>query len=173
MVFNVGKCTVKIEFSFLLIIAFSLLLKTDNLLYLLLFSALHEAGHIVTLLLFGKAPDSITFSFYGIGMKHKAELPRNKELIFLLSGVFVNLVFALFNIFRNLNSALFIINILPVYPLDGGRALSLFIGDKAINIVSLITVFILITFSVLTLNISLIIICVYLLFFIIKEALYD
>ncbi len=170
MVFYVNKCQVKIEFSFLLIVAFSLLLNINSIIELLIFSSLHEAAHILTLLLFGFCPDSVTLAFYGIGMKHSAKMSANREALFLLSGTAVNLIFALLNVCREINFALFFINILPVYPLDGGRALSLFIHGKPLYIISFFTVLLLIIYSVFTINISLLLITVYLIVYSINEV---
>jgi len=170
MVFYVNGCRIKIEFSFLLIIAFSILLKTENLIYLILFASLHETGHITALLLFGKKPESITFSYFGIALKHRAQLSRNEELIFLLSGVLINLFFVLINVHSEINLSLFIINTLPVYPLDGGRALSLFVDYKILKTVSSVTVFILVIISVLTMNFSLMLISAYIIAYSFNEV---
>ncbi len=170
MVFSINKCQVKIEFSFLLLIAFSLLLNINSIIELLIFSSLHETAHIIALLIFGFRPDSVTLAYYGIGMKHTAKMSANREVLFLLSGTAVNLIFVLLNVCREINFALFFINILPVYPLDGGRALSLFIHGKPLYIISFFTVLLLIIYSVFTINISLLLITVYLIVYSINEV---
>ena len=165
MVFYVNGCKVKIEFSFLIIIAFSLLLKINNVLFVLLFASLHEAGHIISLLLFKCKPDCVTFSFYGIAMKHSAKLGIFEETVFLLSGALVNLLLALFGIFKEINIMLAAVNLLPVIPLDGGRALSLIISTKAMRCVSALTLLILFLYAVLIMNYSLFFISIYILIY--------
>lgn len=101
------------------------MLGANELLYLLLFSALHELGHLIVLAICGGKADSLTFSFYGLALKYSSRLSRLKEFFVLLAGPLVNLI--LYFIIRDdINLILFAINILPVYPLDGGRILRLF-----------------------------------------------
>ncbi len=155
---------IKIQFSFLLIISFSLLTGAKSLIYVLLFASLHEAGHLISLYLLGGKADKITLSFYGIGLTHSSKLGRGREFIFLLSGCFINLIFVFLNIKREINFPLFILNILPVYPLDGGRALMLFTGinTKPFYIISFSFLLGIVLYSVYTKNFSLLLICVYL-----------
>ncbi len=164
---------IRIKFSFILIISFSLLTGADSLIYVLLFSSLHEAGHIISLYLLGAGAERITLSFYGIGLTHKAKLSRGEELIFLLSGCAVNLVFVLLGIRRDINLPLFILNILPVYPLDGGRALSLLTGlnIKLFYSVSFTVLAGIIIYSVYTVNFTLLLISVYLCVFAVSDVM--
>ncbi len=102
-------------------------------------------------------------------MKYSSHLSVNKEIVFLLSGVLVNLVFFLLNIQKNINFCLFLINIIPIYPLDGGRILKLIlnkifclnVADKVYIIISVVILFLLITLSILTKNLSLLLISIY------------
>lgn len=169
MRFYVNKLCVEIQYSFLLIIAFSMLFKSYEYLYILLFSALHELGHLITLYLFKGRADKLVFAYYGIGLKRRAELSYIKELIFLLSGIIVNLVFYLFGIHREINLVLIFINALPIYPLDCGRAfklilnniLSLNVSDKLYNAFSIMIIIALIVLAVYVKSISLGLIIVY------------
>lgn len=101
------------------------MLGANELLYLLLFSGLHELGHLIVLAICGGRADILTFSFYGLALKYSSQLSRLKEFFVLLAGPLVNLI--LYIIIRDdINLVLFAINILPIYPLDGGRMLRLF-----------------------------------------------
>lgn len=134
MSFSINGCMVKIDFSFILVLSFAVLLKAENLLFLFLFSALHELSHLFMLILFKGRADSLTFSFYGLALRYGSTLSKFKEFLVIFAGPFVNLI--LYLIIRDdINLILFALNILPIYPLDGGRLLMLF-SFKISNAVS-------------------------------------
>lgn len=95
----------------------------------LLFSCFHEFGHLLAMFCFGKKPTAITFGLMGIKIeKNESELSYRQECITALCGPFVNLIFAVVFSFYDIksisfaiNAGLFLINILPVKTLDGGR----------------------------------------------------
>ena len=133
MVISFKKIRLKINYSFILIVSLSLLSESDNVLIILIFSSLHEIGHLILLIAFGARELELTLSYYGVALDYKNELSFYRELFFLLGGITVNAVFVLLNIYRDINLLLLMVNILPVYPLDGGRALKLIL-DKAFGI---------------------------------------
>lgn len=125
MEIKIKNFTFRLDFTFLILLSFAVLYGYESAVQIILFSVLHELGHIIMLLIFGARPTLIKLSFYGIGMKFDEHLSKVKELFVLLCGPAVNL--ALFVIFRNeINLMLFLLNIFPVVPLDGGRAVRLF-----------------------------------------------
>lgn len=162
----------EIEYLFVLVLAVGLFAENKRLIYLLLFSALHEMGHIVSLFLLGGKPCKITISYYGIGMQHNSNLSLKKEIIFLLSGIFVNLIFAVFGVQKEINLALAGINSVPVYPLDMGRVMKIFLDSllpvsisyKFYFAIGWIFEISLIGISVYYKNFNLGLICIYLLF---------
>ncbi len=181
MKFYINNAQIKIEFSFILIISASLIFENYNLIYVLLFSALHELGHIVLLYILGGKADSVTIAYYGIGLKHSSNLSYGREIIFLLGGITVNLLFALLDIYRNINLSLFIINALPIYPLDGGRVFKLMLcslfdislSDKLLTISGIIFITLIIITAVIRGNISLALIAVYLIIYTLNRSSYD
>ena len=108
------------------------MLRNDNLLYVLLLSSAHELGHMVALYLFGGRAEEIRVSCYGIGLKEHNNFDFTREIIFLLSGLAVNLIFVLIDVQREINLAIMFVNALPIYPLDGGRITKLLL-DKVFN----------------------------------------
>lgn len=123
---------IRVDYTFFLVILLYIVLRNDNLLYVLLFSSAHELGHIVALYSFGGKAEEIRVSCYGIGLKEHNNFDFIREIIFLLSGLAVNLIFVLIGIQREINLAIMFVNALPIYPLDGGRITKLLL-DKVFN----------------------------------------
>ena len=173
MVFYVNKTKLRIEYSFLLMIAFAVFMKNSNTIYLLLFSSLHELGHLAFLIAFKGRAKEINVAFYGIGLKYDYSFTFIKELLFLAAGVAINAVFCFIGIQKEINGALAFINILPIYPLDGGRAVKLVLNkafcldlsDRIFKLISVITIVLLIAYSFSTNNYSLILITIYIIIF--------
>lgn len=124
-----SKPEIYVSFTFFAAAAFFLSGKLClNYLYAVLFSFLHEMGHIIPMLIFGIKPDSISLDISGIKIsKREISLSFTEECIVAICGPFMNLVFMLIfasdkdSLVFMINSGLFLINILPVKSLDGGR----------------------------------------------------
>ena len=159
--------TVKVDFLFYTVICISLLNSGQLLSKLLICSICHEAGHILMLYCVGGKADFIKLSGYGMALKYSSKLSRVRECLVLLSGPAVNL--ALYIFFNSeISLLLFILNLLPVYPLDGGRVMSILFP----NIYRYISLFCLIVFTVISICIiirykafSLLFICIYLIIY--------
>ena len=99
----------------------------NPLLHILAAMLLHECGHLLCLAAMGKELLEIRFDLFGAVIR-SGPLTRREELFCALSGPAVNLISAL--ILRNnpllhvIHAGLLVVNMLPVYPLDGGRILS-------------------------------------------------
>lgn len=99
----------------------------------ILFSFFHEIGHLIPLLLSGVRVKEISLGAFGIRIiKNDISLSYKTECVAALCGPFVNMIFLfVFSVLKNyneifilpfnINSGLFIINLLPVRILDGGR----------------------------------------------------
>lgn len=162
----------KLDFSFLILLSFAVLYGYQNTVDIILFSALHEAGHLISLLVFGVKPKMIKLSFYGAGLKYDNNLSKIKEFFVLLSGPLINLV--LYLLFKNeINLLLFLINIFPAAPLDGGRIIKLFLPklSRAVTLVFLILLSSLSCYLMFEYQIfSLILISLYLIVFNLKDV---
>ena len=134
---------VKITWQFLALITFMLSLKTHNVLFVVVFSALHEFGHILGLFIIGNKPKYIALELTGINIcrNDKTEISLMKEIIVSVFGPLVNFLF--FSIFAiiysqnqsinmldiaSVNLILGVFNLLPVKGLDGGKILYYFIS---------------------------------------------
>jgi stage IV sporulation protein FB len=147
--------------------AFSALSGFDGVLKLLVFSVLHETGHLTALLLLSGTPKELTFSYYGFALKYEDTLTPIKESIVLLSGPAVNLM--LFIILKDgINPVLMLLNLLPVYPLDGGRVIRLISLklSKVLSAVFIVIISLIALYSLFSYNsYSLLLISVYLLIY--------
>ena len=169
MVIYINDLKLKLEYSFLLIIAFAYLSTNRQIIHLIIFSSVHEAMHLLTLYIFRGKASEITIAYYGIGLKYSYNFGLCREIVFLLSGAAANLLLYACGIDKEINISLALVNLLPIYPLDGGRALklllnkftALYISDKIFKCLSVITVLIMIIYSVEQRNISFFMITIY------------
>lgn len=134
--------------------------------FLLLF--IHEMGHTMMGLIYGYSLDKISFYPYGgiTTFNLPINIPLKKELWILLMGPIMQIIGYL--IIKNYyfkieyyHYALLFFNLLPIYPLDGGKIANVVLGFffayykcfKIILIISLITIFI--SFMYFTLHFNL------------------
>lgn len=140
----IKKIKIKACFPFFALTAFFLSGELwVNYLYALLFSLLHEAGHLAAMFIFRAFPDSITFGISGIKIcKRELVLTPFQECITSLCGPFINIVMMIVFSYDTasvpfmINTGLAVFNLLPLKSLDGGRfvynfTLSLSDSEKA------------------------------------------
>lgn len=129
---------IKTEFKpgFFVLLAAMVLLRYEMLFCILFLTVLiHETGHIAAALFFGKSCEKIII--YPIGMTAVLngfeQLSQSKKIITAAAGPAVNFIIFVFlcfccenDFFRRIgqiNLTIGLFNLLPVFPLDGGRAL--------------------------------------------------
>ena len=94
--------------------------------------ALHEAGHWAAIALLGGRVRALRLTAVGAEMELDPRRPLSygRELIAALAGPAANLLMAVLSIrnswylFAGMNLCFGVLNLLPICPLDGGRALS-------------------------------------------------
>ena len=159
----------------------------------MLFSVLHEIGHILALVFFGRKPKNITFGFSGIRIETDCvNLSYKQESVVALCGPLVNLIFIIFFLITDIskialiiNTGLFVVNMMPVKCLDGGRfiygLLSVFLEEKRVmlimNILLIVTAVVLIFIMILSLitgfvNVSFVLFTVFLALIIISDLIF-
>lgn len=139
MCFTIKQCQIQIEYLFFAVITF--LLFTDKKAVALLGIAatvLHEAGHLVMMLLLKVSVQTIRFHAFGVDIVEKGRGKRSylADMLVALSGPLANMLFcigstiiylfwknALLWEFIFVNSAIALFHVLPVESLDGGQAL--------------------------------------------------
>lgn len=171
MNFKIFNTSIIIDYTFFLLLSFAVFYGYKNAALIILFSCLHELGHLMCLILLKVHPQQIKVSFYGISMKYDNRISKINELLVYISGPAVNLI--LYLILRdNINLVLFIINLYPVLPLDGGRILYA-LTEKLSKIISIIFLLLLFVLSIYLFfkfhNFSLFLITLYLFIFNIKQ----
>lgn len=189
---------------FIFIILFWITKQIEVYAYIMIFAFIHELGHLITGIIVGMKPEKIEIMPFGVSISFKinpkeynlkikkANKLEIKKIIVALAGPFTNFLIILItgnlkiDIFRSLiiiytNFLIMIFNLLPIYPLDGGRVLNgiLYIifgkrkTEKYTNIISKIavaTITIISSIAVLYIhNIAIILIDIYLWYLIIKE----
>lgn len=130
MSFKIKGFGVNLKPSFFVMCLCLVLLGRGRLLCVTVFSVtLHEMAHILSAALCGIRAEGITVTPIG----QRAEINGMegislfRRLVITAAGPLANLVLWLFT-GSEINLALFIFNLLPVYPLDGGRLLHYILG---------------------------------------------
>lgn len=90
-----------------------------------IFTAFHEAMHMFAASMFNKIPRRLALNVSGLCLSYNYELEKNfiSWLIIYIAGPISNILLSLIfkdNVFiKNINIILAIVNLLPIYPLDG------------------------------------------------------
>ena len=164
-----------------------IIVLTGNYNYFIVYFSLlliHELGHAITGIILGYKLDKIIF--YPLGGVTIFNLPINislkKELLILVMGPIMQIIGYLFlkNYFSYItiyHYTLLFFNLLPLYPLDGGKILNILCNYKynylksfkIVFIISLIIVFLLIIYCFYNFNLNLLLMIILLLSKLIKS----
>lgn len=140
---------------FIFAILFYLTKQIEIYALLMIFALLHECGHLISGLILKFKPEKINIMPMGVSISFKipiddynikiknANLLSIKKIIIALSGPIINIIIAIILIFFDFNLdeikrlniiyaniIICIFNLLPIYPLDGGRILKQIIKIK-------------------------------------------
>ena len=136
MTFNIKGSCVSISFFFFVTVCVALVLDTtDTAVIALCAAGVHEGGHLLCMLFYGERPSRIFVAPFGFSITRLGMSSYRREMIIAFAGPLAN-IFAAFVMFVivlichqtklikpiavNLSLALF--NLLPIEPLDCGRA---------------------------------------------------
>ncbi len=133
----IKKTKIKVSIPFVLLIAVMYILDSGNVFIPTFFAVIiHELSHIAAIFLCGASIDVIDIRAFGIRV-NVPELscrPYKKEIIIAAAGPLAGIITAslgfaaanllhtaIFDYFIGVNVLITAINLIPVYPLDGGR----------------------------------------------------
>ena len=131
-------------FLFIILFYFTRQIQTYSL--LMIFAIIHELGHLIAGLIVGMKPEKMELKPFGFSISFKintkdynkkirqANILEVKKIIVSLAGPVTNVILILVTMCLNLpifeqltiiyvNLLLIFFNLLPIYPLDGGRIL--------------------------------------------------
>ena len=172
--------------------------------FIMLYAFFHEIGHLFAGILLGMKPEKIEIMPFGFSVSfklrpkdynkkvNKANLLEVKKIVVAFAGPLTNIFIIIISIYLKLsiflqlmiiyaNVLIVIFNLLPIYPLDGGRILKGFIhiykgkklSEKYINNISLIVISILTAIASIAIyyfkNIAIFFVIMYLWFIVLKE----
>lgn len=117
----------------------------NKIFYYVVAIVLHEYGHYCVAKMKGYEFDSVVFSVYGGGLFGSNSFKKKDDVLISLAGPLVNIVLIVITIalwwlfpssyfftydFVICNIVVFVFNILPFYPLDGGRIVLAIISER-------------------------------------------
>lgn len=181
---------------FLFIIIFALTHQIEIYACIMLFALIHEVGHMIAGMFLKLKPKSLNFMPLGISLTFEAygyrKLIEKKKIIVAIGGPLINLIICIIIsllhintqtkqliIYSNILIALF--NLIPLYPLDGGRILKGIIrlrygeikSDKIVNKISNVIIIVLTGISSIGIlyfkNLAILFILIYLWIIVINE----
>ena len=184
---------------FLFLIVFYFTKQLEIYILMIIFAIIHELAHLVAGILLGFKPDKLELIPVGLTVSFRVNLDdfmsklHNgnklilKEIIVALAGPLINILITIIAFFINIDYTekllIIYLNLLPIYPLDGGRILKgilhIFLGRKKaqsfiydISIVTNIVLTAIASIAILYLkNISIFIIILYLWCIVLRESI--
>lgn len=181
---------------FLFIIIFVLTHQIEIYGWIMLFAFIHELGHMLAGIVLKLKPKALNFMPFGISVTFETyeykKLVELKKMLIAIAGPLTNMAISALTIFLNINIQtkeliiysnilIAIFNLMPLYPLDGGRILKGIIrlkykelkSDKIVNRISNILIIILTVIASLMIlylkNIAILFVIIYLWLIIINE----
>lgn len=121
----------KIHITLLLALLYNLYIGKKTIFFIgYMFIIMHELSHMIMALLLNVDVEEITLLPFGASAKYKGNIPLWKEFLIAIAGPLASFIFAIAyqnNTYWMVNIVIVIFNLYPIYPLDGGRILRVFL----------------------------------------------
>ena len=151
--------SIKIHFYLFAFISYMFLINKLEL-FLLFYIAIliHEIAHIVVALLLKVNVKELLLMPFGVCAIYCDRISSKKEILISIAGPLMSLIIFLFSkdiLIKNINLLIMMFNLIPIYPLDGGRILKNFLKvkygyNKGIKITQVISDFFIVGIFVLS-----------------------
>lgn len=159
---------------FLFLLLFIITNQIEIYALIMIFALIHELAHLICGIILGFNPDTLRIMAFGFSIEFKtviddynkkilkSNIISLKKIIVALAGPIINLIIIIFGIMFNIdaniiyaNLLIMIFNLIPIYPLDGGRILKnilkiLYGNRKANEYINIITNVLVIIFTMLS-----------------------
>lgn len=154
---------IKLHLSLIVFLLYNLFLgKSDIFIMSYMFIIMHELSHMIIALCLNIDISEIELMPFGVNAKYIGKISLIKELLISLAGPIVSLLCAVLydnEIYCLINIVIVLFNLIPIYPLDGGRILKVLLkvifGEKNGNKFSIcITNFLVVLFFLISLFIA-------------------
>ena len=122
--------SIKIHFYLFMSLAYAFMIgKLELFLICYISVLLHEIAHVITALILKVDVTEILLMPVGVSATYNENISPKKEIIISLAGPIMSLIMAIFSkdsLISNINFIIMILNLIPIYPLDGGRVQRIF-----------------------------------------------
>ena len=117
----------KIHITLFIALLYNLFIAKEKVYFITyMFIIMHELSHMITALCIGVDIEEINLLPFGANARYVGNVSKVKELIITISGPLATLFFIYLyknDIYQSINYLILFYNLLPIYPLDGGRIL--------------------------------------------------
>lgn len=117
--------SIKIHFYLFMFIAYLFLIgKLEIFLIFYISVLIHEIAHVIVALILKVNVTELILLPFGVCATYSENISPRKEIIISFAGPIMSLIMAIFskdNLISNVNFIIMILNLIPIYPLDGGR----------------------------------------------------
>ncbi|MBQ9314059.1 MAG: site-2 protease family protein [Clostridia bacterium] len=149
----------KIHITLFLALLYNLYIGKKEIFFIAyMFIIMHELAHMIVAILLKVDIEEITLLPFGATAKYSGKMNLCKEFFIALAGPLASLLFAFIyhnDTYFKVNLLILVFNLIPIYPLDGGRMLKVLLtcvlgkklGVKINNLLNKIAIIFLITFA--------------------------